>query len=173
MSQNEDRIIRFSGLKPGKYTYNYTLTDEFFEDWKNDEIRGGKVKIDVEMERFEHMLMFKFTLSGEVTTMCDRCLGDIIVPVEGEEHLCVRFSDTETTDDENVVVLPESAFEIDLSQWLYEYIAVRIPMQHIHPDGECDPEVTRYIQMESEVREEESEEVDPRWEALKKLNIKD
>lgn len=169
MSQNEDRTIRFSGLKPGKYTYNYTLTDEFFEDWKNDEIRGGNVKIDVEMERFEHMLMFKFTLSGEVTTMCDRCLGDIIVPVEGEEHLCVRFSDTETTDDEDVVVLPESAFEIDLSQWLYEYVAVRIPMQHIHPDGACDPEVTKYIIDEDEPEEKNDDEIDPRWEALKKL----
>ncbi len=169
MSWKEDTTIRFSGLKPGKYAYNYTLSDEFFEEWKNDEIRGGEVKIDVEMERFEHMLMFKFTLSGELTTMCDRCLGDLTVPVEGEEHLCVRFSDTETTDDEDVVVLPESAFELDLSQWLYEYATVRIPMQHIHPDGECDPEVTKFIKEENDESHEESDEIDPRWEALKKL----
>ena len=169
MSWKEDTTIRFSGLKPGKYAYSYTLSDEFFEEWKNDEIRGGEVKIDVEMERFEHMLMFKFTLSGELTTMCDRCLGDLTVPVEGEEHLCVRFSDTETTDDEDVVVLPESAFEIDLSQWLDEYAAVRIPMQHIHPDGECDPEVTKFIKEENDESHEESDEIDPRWEALKKL----
>ena len=96
MSQKEDTIIRFSGLKPGRYTYSYSLTDEFFEEWKNDEIRGGKVEIEAKMERMEHMLMFTFTLKGEVTTMCDRCLGDLVVPVEGEEHLCVRFSDTET-----------------------------------------------------------------------------
>ena len=138
MSQKEDRIIRFSGLKPGKYAYDYTLTDEFFDEWKNDEIRGGKVKIDVEMERFEHMLMFTFTLKGEVTTMCD-------------------------------LVLPESAFEIDLSQWLYEYVAVRIPMQHIHPDGACNPEVTKYIIEEKEEQEKSDNEIDPRWEALKKL----
>ena len=170
MSQKEDTIIRFSGLKPGRYTYSYSLTDEFFEEWKNDEIRGGKVEIEAKMERMEHMLMFTFTLKGEVTTMCDRCLGDLVVPVEGEEHLCVRFSDTETTDDEDVVVMPESAFEIDLAQWLYEYVAVRIPMQHIHPDGECDPEVTKYIVDEDEnEREKNDDEIDPRWEALKKL----
>lgn len=167
MSQKEDTTIRFSGLKPGNYTYSYTLTDEFFEEWKNDEIRGGKVKIDVKMERMEHMLMFTFTLQGEVTTMCDRCLGDLPVEIAGEEHLCVRFSDTETCDDEDVVILPESAFEIDLAQWLYEYVAVRIPMQHIHPDGECDPEVTRFITDEEE--QKESNEIDPRWEALRNL----
>ncbi len=168
MGQKEDMTIRFSGLRPGKYTYSYTLTDEFFDEWENDEIRGGNVKIEVEMERMEHMLMFSFSLSGELTTMCDRCLGDLIVPVEGEEHLCVRFSDTETCDDEDVVVLPENAFEIDLSHWLYEYAAVRIPMQHIHPDGECDPEVTKYIIAEED-EQRGGDEVDPRWEALKNL----
>lgn len=169
MGQKEDMTIRFSGLKPGKYSYDFTLTGEFFEEWKNDEIRDGNVKIDVEMERFEHMLMFHFSLNGEVTTLCDRCLGDLRVIIEGDEHPCVRFSDSETCDDENVVILPEDAFEIDLTQWLYEYVAVRIPMQHVHPDGECDPEMTKYIKEESEEREEESEETDPRWDALKKL----
>ena len=124
------------------------------------------MKIDVVMERMEHMLMFTFRLNGEVTTFCDRCLGKMNVPVDGEEHLCVRFSDTETTDDENVVILPENAFEMDLAQWLYEYVAVRIPMQHIHPDGDCDPEVTKFIVDEEQKNEDE---IDPRWEALKKL----
>lgn len=168
MGQNDDTTIRFSGLKPGNYTYNYTLTDEFFEEYKNDEIRGGNVKFDVAMERFEHMLMLTFHLHGEVTTMCDRCLGDLTVSMEGEEHLCVRFSDSETCDDEDVVILPEKAFEIDLTPWLYEYVAVRIPMQHIHPEGECDPEVTKYITDEEETKSDGSE-IDPRWEALRNL----
>ena len=137
MSQKVDTTIRFSGLKPGRYIYSYTLADEFFEEWENDEIRGGKVEIEAKMERLEHMLMFTFALKGEVTTMCDRCLGDLV---------------------------------IDLAQWLYEYVAVRIPMQHIHPDGECDPEVTKYIVDEDEIESKKNDdEIDPRWEALKKL----
>ena len=79
----------------------------------------------------------------------------------------VRLSDTETSDDENVAILPEGAFEIDLTQWLYEYVAVRIPMQHIHPEGECDPEMTRFIDEQNEEKTED--EVDPRWAALKDL----
>ena len=170
MGQNDDRIIRFSGLKPGRYSYSFTLTDEFFEACKNDEIEGGKVEIEAKMERLEHLLMFDFSLKGEVETPCDRCLGRMRVPIEGEEHLCVRFSDEETCEDEDVVVLPEKAFEIDLTQWLYEYVAVRIPMQHVHPDGECDPEMTKFITEEEEEESvREDGETDPRWEALKKL----
>lgn len=165
MGQNDDMKIRFSGLKPGNYTYAFTLTDEFFEEHKNDEIEGGNVIIDVKMERLERMIMLHFSLKGEVRTLCDRCLGELTLPIEGEESLCIRFSDSETCDDEDVVVLPENAFEIDLTQWLYEYVAVRIPMQHIHPDGECNPEVTRFI-TDDEKREDD---IDPRWEALIKM----
>ena len=168
MGQNDDMTIRFSGLKSGNYTYHFTLADEFFEEWKNEEIEGGKVEIEVKMERLERMLMFTFSLNGEVATPCDRCLGRVMVPIAGEEHLCVRFSDTETCDDEDVVVMPENAFEIDLKQWLYEYVAVRIPMQHMHPDGECDPEMTKFI-TDEETEQREEGETDPRWEALKKL----
>ena len=39
-------------------------------------------------------------------------------------------------------------------------------MQHIHPDGDCDPEVTKFIVDEEQKNEDE---IDPRWEALKKL----
>ena len=124
MSPKVDTTIRFSGLKSGIYEYHFDLTDEFFEAWRNDEIEGAEVQIDARMERMEHMLMFKFTLSGKLTTYCDRCLGALVLPVEGEEHLCVRFSDSEVVDDEEVVVLPETVFEIDIAQWLYEYVAV-------------------------------------------------
>ena len=169
MSRNDDMVIRFSGLKPGRYNYHFTLGDSFFEAFENDELKGGNVEIAVEMERLEHLLMFTFKMKGELTTWCDRCLGELRVPVEGEEKLCVRFSDTEQTDDEDVVVLPEAAFEIDLAPWLYEYTAVRMPMQHIHPAGECDPETVRYIKSEEELAEAQRSNADPRWDSLKDL----
>ena len=167
MSRNDDTIVRFSGLKSGVYSYDFDLGGEFFGRFENEEICGGEVHVGAVLEKNERVMMFKFSLTGEVTTQCDRCLGEIKVPIEGEETLNVRLSDEEKSDDENVAILPESAFEIDLAQWLYEYVAVRIPMQHVHPEGECDQEVTRFISAEDE--EKKGDEVDPRWEALKKL----
>jgi uncharacterized metal-binding protein YceD (DUF177 family) len=167
MGQIDDRIVRFSGLKPGVYAYSFTLEDKDFKSFENEELKGGKVNFDVKMERLERMLLFTFSFTGEVTTYCDRCLGEIKVGVNGEEHLSVRFSDNEESDNEDEAVLPESATEIDLTQWLYEYVAVRMPLQHTHADGECDPEVTKYIGEESDKPADDY--VDPRWEALKEL----
>ena len=89
------------------------------------------------------------------------------VNVSGEERLNVRFSDSEVSDDEQVVILPEEAHELDLTPWMYEFVAVRLPMQHTHPDGECDPEMVKYIAEEEQKHDDDY--VDPRWEALKKL----
>ena len=172
MKPKVDTIVQFSGLKPGKYEYDYTLDNTFFEEFENDELREGSVDFRVVLDKKERMLMFTFSFSGIVKSICDRCLGDLDVPVEGENTLCVKFSDTETSDNEDVVILPETAYKIDLAQWMYEYVAVSLPMHRVHPEGECDVEMLKYITEESG---EESEpagndgEIDPRWSALKEL----
>ena len=102
-----------------------------------------------------------------MATRCDRCLGELKIGVEGEEHLNVRFSDNEESEDEETVILPVDADEIDLTPWMYEYVAVRMPLQHMHAEGECDPEVTKYISEEGSQPTEDY--IDPRWEALKEL----
>ena len=179
MRQKVDTVVRFSGLKTGRYEYDYVLDNTFFEEYENDELKDGKVDFEVVLERRERMLLFTFSFHGTVKTICDRCLGEMQVSVEGEEQLCVKFSDTETSDDENVVYLPEGAYQIDSAQWMYEYVAVRMPMHKVHPEGECDPEMLRFIadepaeeRMEEEgemVRELGEGESDPRWDALKQL----
>ena len=180
MRPKVDTVVQFSGLSTGKYEYSYVLDNTFFEGYENEDLREGKVDFEVTLERHERMLMFTFLFKGEVKTTCDRCLGEMSVPLEGEEHLCVKFSDTETSDDENVVYLPESAYQIDLAQWMYEYVAVRMPIQKIHEDGKCDPEMLKFISdkpaeevaesaEEEVVRELEEGETDPRWDALKQL----
>jgi len=170
MGTESDTTIRFSGLKPGRYNYHYSLGRSFFEGFENEEIKDANVEIDVMMERMERMLMFHFVIKGEVTVPCDRCLDPITLPIEGEETASVRFSDTEVSEDENVAVLPESAIEVDVAQWMYEFVAVRIPMQHVHEDpSECNPEVGRYLEESGKEADAGDDNIDPRWEALRNL----
>ncbi len=171
MKPEVDTVVQFSGLKPGRYEYDFTLDSTFFDTFQNDEIREGNVDFKVVLQKYERMLLFTFSFNGTVKTICDRCLGEIAVPVEGEEKLCVKFSDTETTDDDDVVFLPESAYKIDLAQWMYEYVVVSMPMQRVHPVGECDKEMLKYISDERVEQEETADQADndPRWNALKTL----
>lgn len=172
MERNVDTTIQFSGLKSGRYNYSFALDGAFFSAFDNDIFEDGSVNFEVEMEKTERLLVFKFAFQGEVTTACDRCLGELSVEVAGEETLCVKFSDSEVSDDESVAILPEGSYQIDLAQWMYEYVVVAMPMQCVHPDDEhgnptCDPMMMQYIN--NETPSESNEEIDPRWAALKDL----
>ena len=176
MEHNVDTEIQFSGLKSGTYTYHFTLNDSFFSEYKNEKILGGSIVFNVKLEKKERLMMLYFVYSGKVRTMCDRCLEEMEWPVEGERTLCVKFSDTEKCDDEDIVILPESAYKIDLAQWMYEYVAIAMPIQCVHPDDEkghptCNPEMMKYLSEEQNGGDGQAneEEIDPRWAALKDL----
>lgn len=176
MNRYKDTEIQFSGLKSGSYNYHYTLKKDFFESMENEILTDGMVDFEVKLEKTERTLMFYFTFSGQVQTQCDRCLGDLSIEVSGNETLCVKFSDTEVSDDEDVVYLPEKAYSINLAPWMYEYVVVAMPMQCVHPNDEegnptCDPEMLKYLVDEDEAQSEEDEPInDPRWDILKEIN---
>jgi len=60
---------------------------------------------------------------------------------------------------------------LDVSTWIYEFIILSIPIQHIHPDHEdgssgCNPEVIAFLEKS---KEEASKLV---WKDLQKLKNK-
>lgn len=171
MKRKIDTTIQFSGLKSGSYDYYYVLDGDFFSGYENEEILDGKVNFEVKLEKKERVLMFNFAFDGLIQTTCDRCLGKLDVPVEGEQLLCVKLSDDEESDNEDVAILPTTEHTIDLAQWMYEYVVVAMPFQKVHEEGECDPEVVKYLESERQEKNEESEvgEIDPRWAELLKL----
>ena len=172
MPVQTDTVIQFSGLKSGLYDFDFTLGKEFFEGFENEDLSDGDVRFHVNLERKERLMLFHISFDGIVRTQCDRCLGLMEIPVEGNHLLTVRISDKEQeSDDEDVVILPENENSIDLSQWLYEYVVIALPLQHVHPDdaegnSTCDPEMLKYITTEDAENEKESDEIDPRWAKL-------
>lgn len=172
MERRTDTEVRVNDLEPGNYHYDYTLDGAFFSTFENEEFLDGNVIFNVTLEKTAHDTVFHFDFQGTIKSTCDRCLGELEVAVEGKQDLLVKFSDTEVSDNEDTVVLPEKATTIDLAQWMYEYVVVAMPMQKLHKEGECDPEVLKYLNTEEE-QTEASEEIDPRWEALKQLKNED
>ena len=176
MTNKVDTKIQFSGLKSGKYTYDFTLDGSFFSSFENESLEDGEVNFVVVMEKAEHLLTLDFSFTGCVRTVCDRCLRPLDIPVSGTERLFVKFSDTETSDDENIIVIPENEYQIELSHIMYEYVATALPMRCVHPDDEngnstCDSEMLNLLDS-MQLKEHDENEIDPRWEKLKELKIK-
>ena len=90
MTEKTDTKIQFSGLKSGRYTYDFVLGKLFFSSFENENLEDGEVKFSVVMEKGEHLLTFYFSFAGYVSSICDRCLQPLEIPVSGEETLFVN-----------------------------------------------------------------------------------
>ena len=162
------------------YSFEYALGDEFFDSINGPEIRQGDVSVSLTVVRVASAFEFNFQIEGVVTVICDRCLDDMEVSVETKNRLIVTFGEAYTeTSDEQVVVSEEDGF-IDVAWYMYEFIALAIPIKHVHESGECNEIMTSRLRevCVDEIGEDDddaltSEEgqrpVDPRWNALRNL----
>jgi uncharacterized metal-binding protein YceD (DUF177 family) len=163
-------LIPFSSLKEGKHEFDFTIGAEFFEQYEQSLVEVADVSIEVDFEKKKNLLELDITFEGKVESSCDRCMDPLSIAIEGEEFLIVKFGDKES-DDEHIMYIPESAFELDFSDQVYELINLSMPAKREHEDeANCNQEMLKKLREYSAAREsEDEEEIDPRWAALNKL----
>jgi len=161
-------IIPFAGLKVGNHSFTFDIEEKFFDHFEYSEIKKGKLHVDCLLEKQSRMMVLYFDTAGTVQVSCDRCAEEFDLPIEGKQKLIVKFGEDHTEESEEVLVITEKEHELDVSQYLYEYIHLLLPIKKTHATDEsgnsmCNPDVIRFI-------EEPEESVnDPRWEVLQKL----
>ena len=163
--------IPLAGLKEGRYTYEFTIGNEFFEAFEGSEIRRGELMAEVILEKCTAHLQLDIEINGKVEVMCDRCLDQFYMPVSSTNRLIVKQGKEWEETDPDMIVMPLDEHEIDLSQFIYEYIHLALPIKRIHPEdskgrSECNPEMIRRLKDHLIAGEEIS---DPRRDDLIKL----
>ena len=165
-------VIPFRGLKIDIHHFDFVMDNKFFEAIEYAELKKGLVDVSLDLIKQERMMIFEFNLKGYVEVLCDRCLEPFDQAIEGRERLIVKFGEKFEEQSDEVILISESDYEFDISPYIYEFINLSLPMQHIHPDDEngnstCDKDMLD--RLSSENNEHES---DPRWDVLKKLKNK-
>lgn len=161
--------IPFRGLKLGDHHFEYVIGEKFFDCIEYSEIKKGNVSVEIEMNKQDRMLIFEFSINGTVEVVCDRCLSLFDFHVSGNETFYVKIGEEWLEESDDVLIIPESEHEFNISQLIYEYIMLMLPIQRIHPDDEngnstCDPEMLDKLGAQPKPQES-----DPRWDALAKL----
>jgi uncharacterized protein len=174
MGRSREYIIEFGALPKGEHEFEFEVSDSFFQEFENSIVQHGNVDVLVVVEKKENLLLLDFTMEGTVIVTCDRCLDDMELELEGYSELIVKLGDHLEEESDEVIMIPVSEHQLDLSQFIYEYISVLIPMRNVHPDAEdgtstCNPEILREI--EKHQLRDTTDETDPRWEMLKNINL--
>ena len=176
----EDFKLRLAGVEDGTYCFSVCCDKEFFELAEISEIQDGKLDLRIEMVRNDKLITISMHFEGEVVMTCDRCLLPVNLPMDFDSHLVVKLvpevEEGANEDDDDMWVMDENAYEVDLFHYAYETIMLALPHRVVHeddPDGNptCDPAVMDVLNNLSSTSKEK--EPDPRWDALKNLKLED
>ncbi|MFQ3214453.1 MAG: hypothetical protein ACI9XJ_000117 [Marivirga sp.] len=175
MEKLKEYDIQIYKLSNKLHKYEYTVSDAFFEQFGGEIVENGKVKIIISLDKRENIMEATITFAGYVDLLCDRSLKDFQHPIQVEKKVLLKYGLEESEFEDNVFIITKSTQVINLSQFIYETIALEVPLKKIHPDEVQDDEDNNqyyYIDEEFESEDDNSpkdEEVDPRWAALKNL----
>ena len=177
-----------SGL--GGKTFEYEIGNDFFAEI-GGLVQRGNIHTTVVCLSAGSVYKFRIHSIGTVIVPCDRCLSDLELRIETADDLNVKLG-SEYADDGDCVIVPESEGYLDLAQFIYEFIALSMPMTCCHEPGKCDDammhELSRHQSTRSgfedaeqedstesgdapdeEMGEDSDEPVDSRWAALKQF----
>jgi uncharacterized metal-binding protein YceD (DUF177 family) len=179
MNKTKEYLIPFVGLKLGKHPFEYQINNAFFEIFDYNEFQNSNIKVNVVLEKKNTMLELSFKHSGTVNVPCDLTSEDFDLPVKGKMKLIVRFGEEYNNENEELLILPFGEFEIDIAQYIYEMIALSVPLRRVHPgikDGTLKTEALAKLneltikeQKKEHKKEEKEDNIDPRWDKLKQL----
>ena len=122
-------VVKLTSLAPGKNPFKWHAGAEFFEAFGNVEILDADLEVTAEVVCHGLTAEASCGIAGSVTVACDRCLEDLVIPVE------TSFAEQYTPDED----------ELDLSQDVYDFVCTSLPLQRVHPEGECNQETTKYL----------------------------
>ncbi len=164
--------------------YEFELDNHFFTHMDASEIQKGSVTVRVVVKRFSQTFELNFHTEGVVWIPCDRCLDEMEQPIVSDNCMVVKFGDEYADEGENLIILPQTEGELNVAELMYEFVALAIPLRHVHPTGQCNKIVSEKLKEllcngEDNEFDQEKEsgdfsresvhETDPRWNELKKL----
>lgn len=181
--------IQLNTLPLGTQKYELVMDNVFFKNIDAEDIQKGNLNVELTVTRNSSNFELNFDINGVVQVPCNRCLDDMDLEISVKDKIFVKFGKEFSEEDDNIVIVPESEGAINVAWFIYEFVAVSVPIKHVHPAGKCNKMMSSKLRkhiarapgdVEDEAEEfityeEDSDssndvvETDPRWDELKKL----
>lgn len=170
--------VSFFGLKDGKHTFDFDISQEFFDLFTfEQDFEKPDVKVVLELNKKTTFLELFLKMKGNVELSCDITNKLYNEPIKGELSLIVKFGHEFDDSDDEVWIIPYGESKINISQLIYELVLLNIPTKHYY-DLESEEarealelldEYAPKANNDSEEDEESDKSSDPRWDSLRKL----
>lgn len=180
MNPLRDYDIHIVGLDNKRYEYDFTSDDSFFAALEQELIQKGRVHTHLVLDKSETMLRLDFHIAGTVELTCDRSLDEYDEPIDTQQMMLLKFGDHNEELSDDIELIERNTTTINVARYIFEFIGLALPMKRLHPrfrdeDDEDDDDQNGKViyRSDSEINDEADDQpanIDPRWEALRKLS---
>lgn len=183
--------LPLKSMPAGTHQFEYRLDKRFFENMESADIHDADLTVHLTVTYKADIYSLDFAIQGTITLICDRCLDDLIFPVDTTYHIAVKYGEDYSDDSDELLVIPESDNYLNVAYMIYDTVALTIPIKHVHPMGKCNRQMSAMLkkhrahqpgdedteledtlidEMETMDSNEPEAATDPRWDQLKKLS---
>lgn len=178
--------LPLKSLGEGVHEFDYKLDKQFFANMENADIRDAALDVHLVVDHHNDIYSLAFTIAGTVTLLCDRCLDDLILPIDTVYNINVEYGDDYNDESDDLLIIPESDNYLNVAYMLYDTVVLCIPMKHVHPLGKCNRAMSALLKKhrahgtgeDAELEDEMLDSIedidaqgsaptDPRWDALR------
>ena len=176
MSSRRNFDIAFVGLKPGIHEFGYEIDDKFFVAYQEQDFRNCVAHVKLSLDKKNGFMLLKFEVGGRLDVSCDRCGNNLPLELWDEFNIVVKIVEdpqlmNEQEEDPDVYYISKGASHLHISDWIYEFVNLSIPMQRMCTEDEmggphCNKEV---LAMLKKLNEPGAKPVNPLWKGLEKF----
>lgn len=154
-----DYKIDVKNMRTDEQHYSFVADNAFFSVIGATEIQRGNVQVELCVRHRGGAYQFDFSLQGIVQIPCDRCLDDMDLPIDIERSLRVKMGE-EYMDEGDLIVIPESEGVLDVAWFVYEFMALEIPIKHTHAPGQCNADMLNALSKHLAIVDDGDETID-------------
>ncbi|MCD8296606.1 MAG: DUF177 domain-containing protein [Prevotella sp.] len=157
--------------------FQFNLDDSYFQTIGGSEVSSGAVTVTVNVRKESSFFELFFHSEGTVNIPCDICLDMMEQPICADNHISVKFGE-EYLEEDDYITVERNDGTLDVAWLIYEFVALSLPLKHIHEAGKCNCDMIKILEQHSPanpINGNAEKTTHPRWSELEKLKniIKD
>lgn len=130
--------LLLKSLPEGEHKMTFHMGKPFFVNMENTDIHDANLDAELTLVHRNGIYDLNFHITGDIVVLCDRCLDDLVFPIDTDYHIVVRYGENYNDDSDEYLEIPESDNYLNVAYMLYDTVALAIPIKHVHPLGKCN-----------------------------------
>lgn len=171
--------VNIVGLSNKVHQFEYEFGDEFFRQYGTGVVSKGRFRAEIALNKHETFIEADFRIKGAAVLTCDRSLEEFDYPIWTTRKVLFKYGDADEEISDEIVMIHRDAVSLELGQYIYEFIVLAVPMKKLHPrfrleesleDDTAEGKIVYSSDKSDETKKDDDDDnIDPRWNILKKL----